>query len=317
MSDGTVDGLPPLAVADRLDSLRALFDDAGVDALHIGTGRASAFLSRHAVPAPYLRVTHRRAQHRTSLWSTRWMSTRRGPLGETAESLLERSRALFLTHEQHMGSHLVMQGVYNFSWETTSQEAAGGWETLGFQEGERYKPTRHVAGIDIQFHQRISTAHITAYVQQSLTWISSTRSVAPLTRVAGIHTASDRWMVRAEWAERGGSHCRECHTIADGSFGPIQTELGNAGINLHSLWSESLRAETRVQIRERWMVRTAAEQNDLAFAWHADVLFQLHPTWPMRLWMGVVQCSPEAADGLFESYTGIRFGIHAGVLNWD
>ena len=33
MTNGTVDGLPPLAVADRLDALRALFDDAGVDAL--------------------------------------------------------------------------------------------------------------------------------------------------------------------------------------------------------------------------------------------------------------------------------------------
>ncbi|HCW00724.1 MAG TPA: hypothetical protein DGK99_04885, partial [Acidimicrobiaceae bacterium] len=33
MTNGTVDGLPPLAVADRLNALRALFDDAGVDAL--------------------------------------------------------------------------------------------------------------------------------------------------------------------------------------------------------------------------------------------------------------------------------------------
>ncbi|MGB1123357.1 MAG: hypothetical protein ACPG08_07515, partial [Flavobacteriales bacterium] len=291
--------------------------DAGVDALHIGAGRSSAFLSRHAVPAPYMRMTHRSATHRTSLWSTRWMSTRRGPIGETAESLLERSRALFLTHEQRMGSHFVVQGVYNFSWETTSQEAAGEWETLGFLEGEQYTPTRHVAGVDFQFHQRIGTAHVTTYAQQSLTWIGSTSSVEPLTRVVGIHAASDRWMVRAEWTVRETGHCRDCHTIADGNFGPIQTELSNAGINLHSLWKESLRAESRMRIQKRWMVRAVAEQNDLATARHADLLFELQPTWPMRIWMGFVQCSPEAADGLFEGYMGIRIGVHAGVVDWN
>ncbi len=291
--------------------------DAGVDALHIGAGRTSAFLSRHAVPAPYMRVTHHRATHRTSLWSTRWMSTRRGPLGDTAESLLERSRAIFLTHQQHIGSRFMIQGVYNFSWEATRQEAAGGWEALGFQEGEQYTPTRHVAGLDVQVHQRIAAARLTAYAQQSLTWIGSTRSVAPLTRVVGIHATSDRWMVHAEWTEREASHCRDCHTIADGSFGPIQTELSNAGINLHSLWNESLRVESSMRIQKRWMVRAAAEQNDLATAWHVDVLFELQPTWPMRFWMGVAQCRPEAIDAPFQSYTGIRFGVHAGVLNWN
>ena len=291
--------------------------DAGIDALHIGTGRASAFLSRYAVPAPYLRVTHRRAQHRTSLWSTRWMSTRRGSLGETAEALLERSRAIFLTHEQHIGSHFVVQGVYNFSWEVTRLEAAGGWETLGFEEGELYTPTRHVAGLDVQFHQRIASARITAYAQQSLTWIGSTQSVSPLTQVAGLKVTGNRWMARAEWTKRDAGHCRDCHTIADGSFGPIQTELSNAGINLHSLWSESLRAETRMRVHERWMLNAAAEQTDLATTWHADVLFELQTTWPLRLWMGIGQCSPQLLGAPFESYTRLRLGVHAGVLNWD
>ena len=65
------------------------------------------------------------------------------------------------------------------------------------------------------------------------------------------------------------------------------------------------------------MVRASAEQNDLAAAWHADVLFELQPTWPMRLWIGFVQSSAEAADGLFQGYTGVRMGVHAGVLNWN
>lgn len=291
--------------------------DAGVDALHIGSGRASAFLSRHAVPAPYMRVTHRGSTHRTSLWSTRWMSTRRGPLGETAESLLERSRALFLTHEQRLGSRFVIQGVYNFSWETTRQEAAGGWEALGFQEGEQYMPTRHVAGLDVQVHQRIAAARITAYAQQSLTWIGSTRAIAPLTRIVGMRAAGNRWTVRAEGTKRETSHCRDCHTIADGSFGPIQTELSNAGINHHSLWNESLRAETRIRIQERWMFQAAVEHNDLATAWHADVLFELQPTWPLRLWLGTGQCNPDPVDATFLGYTKIRVGVHAGALNWD
>ena len=167
--------------------------------------------------------------------------------------------------------------------------------TLGFEEGELYTPTRHVAGLDVQFHQRIASARITAYAQQSLTWIGSTQSVSPLTQVAGLHATGDRWMARAEWTKRDPGHCRDCHTIADGSFGPIQTELSNAGINLHSLWSESLRAETRMRVHERWMLRAAAEQNDLATTWHADVLFELQPAWPLRLWMGIGQCSPQAA----------------------
>lgn len=291
--------------------------DAGVDALHIGAGRASAFLSRHAVPAPYMRVTHHHATHRTSMWTTRWMSTRRGPLGETSESLLDRSRALFLTHQRSIGTHVVVQGIYNFSWETTPQEAAGGWETLGFVEGEMYKPTRHVAGLDLQFHQHVASARVTVFTQQSLTWIGSTQTLEPLTRIVGVHARGQKWTVRAEWTERGAAHCRDCHTIRDGSLGPIQTELSNAGINLHSLWNESLRAETMVRFRERWMVRAAAEQNDLALAWHTDLLFELQPTWPMRLWIGIGQCSSELLNVPFEGYTGIRMGVHAGVLNWN
>ena len=83
------------------------------------------------------------------------MSTRRGSIRETAEALLERSRAIFLTHEQHIGSHFVVQGVYNFSWEVTRQEAVED-ETLGFEEGELYSPTRHVAGLDVEFHRSAS-----------------------------------------------------------------------------------------------------------------------------------------------------------------
>ena len=126
----------------------------------------------------------------------------------------------------------------------------------------------------------------------------------------------------AGWRAQNGptdpSHCRDCHTIADDSFGPIQTELGNAGINLHSLWSESLRTETRMRVQERWMLRAAAEQNDLATTWHADVLFELQPAWPLRL-DGHRAMQSQQLDAPFQGYTRLRLGVcrgpHLGLSN--
>ena len=61
MSNGTVDGLPPLAVADRLDSLRALFDDAGVDALLVTGTTNVRYLTGFTGSAGNLWVDDRRA----------------------------------------------------------------------------------------------------------------------------------------------------------------------------------------------------------------------------------------------------------------
>jgi hypothetical protein len=293
--------------------------DVGVDALHIGAGRSSAFLSRTAVPAPYARLTHAEGAHRTSLWSTRWISTRRGPTGETAESLLERTRAVFLTHQQFVGTHLVLQGVYNFSWETAPLIAEGGWESLGYEEGQTYRPTRHVAGLDIQFHQHVATTvHLTAYAQQSISWLVSTQSLTPLTRVAGILARGTSWSVRAEWAERDPSHCRDCHTIADGSFGPIQSEVTNSGLSVHGLWEESLRSEVAVDMGTRWTLSASAGTNERATYWQSHVHYMLQPTWPLRLWAGYGGVVPEldAAGAAFPAYRQFHLGLHAGIMNW-
>ena len=174
---------------------------------------------------------------------------RRGPIGETAEALLERSRAIFLTHEQRIGSRLVVQGVYNLSWESTRQEAAGGWETFGFEEGEQYTPPVTSQASIFKCTSASRSPALPPTPNNPLTWIGSTQSVSPLTQMVGLHAAGDRWNVRAEWAERDPSHCRDCHTIADGSFGPIQTELGNAGINLHSLWRQKPSTEPACAFR--------------------------------------------------------------------
>ena len=72
-----------------------------------------------------------------------------------------------------------------------------------------------------------------------------------------------------------------------------------------------------MRVQERWMLRAAAEQTDLAATWYADVLFEFQPVWPLRLWIGIGQCSPKLTDTLFEGYTRLRLGVHAGVLNWD
>lgn len=293
--------------------------DLGLDALHIGAGRHSAFLSRTAVPAPYARLTHEEGRHRTSVWSTRWMSTRRGPSGETAESLLERTRAVILTHQQFVGSHLVLQGVYNFSWETTPLIAEGGWEGLGYEEGQTYRPTRHVAGLEVQFHQHVGDAvHLTAYAQQSASWLESTRNLAPLTTLAGILARGAAWSVRVEWTEREPSHCRGCHTVADGSFGPVQSELTNAGMSLHSLWTKGVQSEGALQLGERWTFSATAGVNEIARFWKSNVYYALQPTWPLRLWAGygAVEPAVNTEEVAFTAYRHLQLGVHAGVMNW-
>lgn len=290
--------------------------DAGVDALHIGAGRNSAFLSRTAVPAPYLRATRETAKSRTSAWSTRWMSTRRGPLGETAESLLERTRSLFLTH-QHFFGPLLFQAVYNFSWETTPAVAEGGWEGLGFSEGQSYRPTRHIGGLELQWHQQIGNSlNATAYAQQSWSWMVSTQSMATLSQVAGLSVRGKKWNLRAEWAERTAAHCRACHIIEDGSFGPVQADLTNAGLSVHSLWQSSTRLEGEWHLRERLRLLGSVETNELADAWMIDVHYQLQPAWPLRLWIGTGGANVFAVDAGFEAYRMLRLGVHAGVMNW-
>ena len=61
MSNGTVDGLPPLALAGRLDALRSLFDDAGVDALLVTGTTNICYLTGFTGSAGSLWVDGRRA----------------------------------------------------------------------------------------------------------------------------------------------------------------------------------------------------------------------------------------------------------------
>jgi len=290
--------------------------DVGVDALHIGAGRNSAFLSQTAVPAPYLRANRETAHCRTSAWSTRWMSTRRGPLGETAESLLERTRSVFLAHQHFLGPFL-LQAVYNFNWETTPVLAEGGWEALGFSEGESYRPSRHAGGLELQWHQKLGNAlRATAYAQQSWSWVVSTQSVAPLSLVAGLSLRGKKWILRGERTERTDAHCRACHTIEDGSFGPIQADLTNAGLSTHSLWLSSSRIEGQWRMGKRWMLLGSLETNELADAWMVDVHYELQPTWPLRVWIGTGGAHGFAEDTHYETYNVFRMGLHAGVMNW-
>lgn len=290
--------------------------DAGVDALHIGAGRNSAFLSRAAVPAPYLRASRETSHSRTTAWTTRWMSTRRGPLGETAESLLERTRNLFFTHQQFLGP-LILQGVYQFGWETTPLVAEGGWESLGLNEGQSYRPTRHTGGLDLQWHHNLGPRlRATAYAQHSWSWIQSAQRVQGLSQVAGLYLHGTKWAVRGEYADRSNAHCRDCHIIADGSFGPTQAELTNAGISVHSLWTSSWRLEGQGQLGKRWTILGSLESHDLGNAWMLDVHYQLQPTWPLRLWVGTGGANPLAPTPAFDAYQLLRIGLHAGVMNW-
>lgn len=299
--------------------------DAGIDALHIGAGRSSAFLSQTAVPAPYARVSHANSDGRTACWVTRWMTPRRGPLGETAEALLERTRAVFVAHTARLTTHWNVQGVYNFSWETTAQTAPEGWEGLGMDAGDRYRPSRHVGGVELQYHRSFTnTGHLTAYAQQS--WDVGRHKRAPndrepqrafaLTRVIGWHWQHPRWTVRAEYARRDDAHCRTCWTFEDASEstgGPFRTELENAGLSAHSLWKESLRLEALGRLLPRWELGLIGELNEEARQALIQTQWQLHPIWPLNLWMALGQVHQFDAAG---PYPMIAMGLRSAILSW-
>ena len=287
--------------------------DAGVDALHVGAGRSSAFLSRQAAPTPYARVSRKSSMGRTSVWNTRWMSTRRGPLGETAESLLERSRALFITHAQSIGRHWVLQGVYNLSWETTEQSAGG----------KAYRPARHVAGGECQYHANLGNSlHITGYVQQS--WDFGVRKrlasagdfsvFVPLTSVAGIRATSKRLEARLEIGIRGDGHCRDCWEYEQGEATYFRPEIATDGISLHQIWRETRRFELKGTPFNRLQISSIIERNTAADQWRLGLEYAVHTVWPLSFCLRVGQINMHEWG---EAYPIYSVGVSADIARWE
>lgn len=296
--------------------------DVGIDALHIGAGRSSAFLSQQAVPAPYARASFIGKKHRTTGWTTRWMSTRRGPLGETAESLLERTRSVFLTHQQFIGKHWVIQGVYHFSWETTPLEVPEGWESLGMLPGESYRPHRHTTGLDVQFHHSWSPrAKWIGYAQQSFDVGDSERFIQgrspqvfiPLTTVLG---ARMRWRsisLQSEFVNRSDAHCRDCWGyLGSSNAGPLQSVHENAGISTHSLWNKSFRLSGQATLN-RWRFIALKEWNNIGEVATAQVEYLVQPIWPLSIALGWGHVN--SPDPIL-NYQQLTLGVKAGILSW-
>ena len=307
--------------------------DAGIDALHIGAGRSSAFLSQWAVPAPYARASYSNETHRTTVWSTRWMSTRRGPLGETAESLLERTRAVFATHQWFAGERLILQWVGSHAWETTSQTAPEGWESLGLPPGNTYRPNRTIMGLEVQYHRRInSESKLTFYAQQS--WDvgvekrksagPSYQAVLPFTSVIGATGVWKTWTARLEYTHQSDAHCRDCWDYkalqagGPNPNGPMRAEIMNGGVSLNSLWKESFRLQARGVVHGPWHASGFMEMNSQANHWLIQVHHQLHSIWPLSITgaVGKVVLTEPLGIGEIQAYSVLQLGLTAGILEW-
>ena len=302
------------------------FVDGGIDALHIGAGTGSAFLSMEAAPAPYIRVAREAGKHRSTIWATRWVGTERGPLGETAESLLNRSRALFAMQSWQLTPHLLMQGVYSFVQEKENSVAMGSWE--GWNEGDLYRAQRHWGGLEVQ---------LTGSIDAALPWriyIQSATDVVPrqgeayhtstdrtaLTHLAGLNIQVSSFSLQLEYIQRGNAHRRDCfgQLAADGVIqmaGPARALLENGGISVQAPWEESLRLNAHWGLSKALSLQLQAESNAL-FSWITpQFLWNIQTAWPLRAFASYTA-------GLHESETPStnfsywQLGVRSGLMSF-
>jgi hypothetical protein len=304
------------------------FVDAGIDALHIGAGNSSAFLSLEAAPAPYVRVAHETGNHLSSIWLTRWIGTIRGPLGETAESLLNRSSALFAVQSWQLHPRLLLQGVYSFVREKEASKALGIWE--GWEEGDSYHAQRHWGGLELQF---------TGPLEASLPWIAYLQSAVELlprlgqtdpvlnnrnalTHLAGAKLGGKTFAIQLEYVTKAATHCRDCFGSRgpDGSgafesVGPARALLENGGISVQSSWNESLRLDA---IWNPWNLisfKIHAEANE-HFSWITPEMNRtIQTAWPLDAFVaftvGLMDSTPEAP-----SFAFWQIGVRSGLLSY-
>ncbi len=270
------------------------FVDGGIDALHIGAGKNSAFLSLEAAPSPYMRVARKAGKHRSAMWLTHWIDTERGPVGETAESLLNRSRVLFAMHSWQLDPRLLVQAVYSFVRENEASDAMGEWS--GWDEGEQYHARRHWGGMELQFTSPANTSTPwLLYVQSAFDFIprkgqsnSTTRFSNALTYVTGARLKSNSLAVQIEYSKQETAHCRDCF----GSYpdaGPFETMapgralLQNAGISVQSLWTESIFLNTVWNPLEQLTLKVYTEVNT-QFSWVTpEIAWEVHSVWPLDI----------------------------------
>jgi hypothetical protein len=301
--------------------------DTGIDAMHFGAGRASALISKTAAPAPYARIGFEQKQNRTEVSISQWMSHERGPLGETAESLLNRSHVLTVQHIREIKPRWLVQSAYQFVREKGASIASAGWEALGYHEGESYHAKRHVIGIENQIHFRfLRKGKGLFYLQQSIGFggqsrrvngtLDPYRSIHPLTSLAGIHLKTNRLELRAEAYQKSAAVCSTCfdfEQLIPSIEGPRLASLQQAGIDVQGIWNESLRIEGTFELFPRWRVAMRAEQNNAASWGQLQTSYTIHPTWPLELY-GTIGIA-EARNQLVSNYRWLSIGINAAVSN--
>ena len=306
--------------------------DSGIDAMHFGAGRASAVLSMTAAPAPYARIGFQRSDHRTELAISQWISDERGPLGETAESLLLRAHVSSLTHAWNINEHWKVQGVYQFIRSKSPSVAASGWEELGWADGQEYRANRHVVGAETQFHFNVlQTGHGVFFVQQSwdinqyskriLGTENDFRKIHGLTSVAGFQFQSPRITMLVEAYRQSESICTSCFEFekiaADNEEaigGPESSALAHGGISVHGIWNESLRMEVHTHLSKRWSIGFIGEHNNASLWAQIQTSYELQPIWPMELYCNLGRVNGRGP--LLHGYSWLSFGIQAGIRHW-
>jgi len=303
--------------------------DAGIDALHFGAGRTSALISKTSAPAPYARIGFDQKHHRTEFTISQWLSDERGPMGETAESLLNRSHIFTLQHAWNPKPKWLLQGAYQFIREKSTSIADSGWSSLGLIEGDEYRALRHVIGLESQYHFTfLATGQGVVYVQQSFDLGGAARrvlgsedehrSMHALTSVAGLRLNASKFELLIEAYQRSEATCSTCFEyrgIGPDLAGPKLASLNHAGMSVHGIWSESLRIQGSAQLAPRWNIALICEQNNAAAWAQLQSRFTIQPTWPMELF-----CNVGKAVGrldLASNYQWCSFGIHAAVAGWQ
>lgn len=303
--------------------------DMGIDALHLGAGISSAFLSNKNAPAPYMRVERTSPNgHATRMWLSHWLSPERGPLGETAESLMKRSHVGFLNHQWSVNEHWIVQGVYSVIREQTAEVVPEGWEALGFQPGDTYHPVRHTAGGEIQYHKRVfSKMKLIGYAQHN--WDVGTGNFEkssldstlirnrPLTALLGLSLQADKWAATLETVRREDNHCRDCFEWNGATntlpTGPARAAMEHAGISVQSIWKESLRLQFATAFVRRFNFSGRVEWNE-QFTWmEASGEFLVHPIWPLYLQVGCAEIHDNVQSA---NYRLFSLGISAQVIDW-
>ena len=302
--------------------------DGGIDALHFGAGRASVLQSKTAAPAPYARFGFEQNKHRSEVSVSQWMSDQRGPLGETAESLLNRSHVITLNHAWAMKRNWLIQGAYQFIREKSASLAQAGWESLGYAVGDEYHAKRHVIAFESQLHFNFrENVNAVAFFQQSadvgadsrraITSDASHQQMLGLTNLAGFRAEGDGWQMLIEAYQQSEATCTSCfyyEGLSTEISGPRLASLEHAGMMTHGIWNKAFRIQANAQLTPAWSFAVSGEHNDAANWVQFETSYTIHAVWPLKFF-----CNAGMANGHHDlqlDYRWASFGLNAAVESW-